>query len=166
MQNADDLREHIYITHVPYDSDGRYSCHWDGCSEDDTFSDKNEYKNHVERAHINKIVWHQGDGPHGTNLGEYMSDDLSYLNDADGRPVTPSVDGQAVGGGSSTRGRKRKFGGDLLDAPVDESASDNASVDIDTFRKVLEDNVVDDESVEEEEEGDEGVEEEEDEDED
>lgn len=97
LHNLETLRRHIHKHHC-HSSDDGYACHWQNCStgpddeETRLFSTPDEWKHHVETAHLTPMQWAQGDGP-ATGLvdpdGE-LSD--AILSDREGRQVTPRIE--------------------------------------------------------------------------
>jgi len=47
--------------------------------------------NHANQAHLGPIAWQKGDGPVGGFSDSHASDDERYLNDREGRRVTPTI---------------------------------------------------------------------------
>lgn len=101
------------------------TCKWANCSlgRAQPFPTKESFASHVEAAHLAPFLWHVGDGPRNTSAGTPPAtaaaaaagtgggsgsggDGLpSYLFDAAGRQVTPSVRDQQLEGEEDRRRR-------------------------------------------------------------
>jgi len=107
LHNLSTLRKHIHKVHGKPSANGDYKCVWTGCAKPSTnmeggrsvtrwthFSSKviDQWKQHVEKKHLEPIAWKQGDGPAG-GVSSASEAELSeaYLSDAHGRHLTPRV---------------------------------------------------------------------------
>jgi len=107
LHNLSTLRKHIHKVHGKPSADGDYKCVWTGCATPSTsmdsgrsvtrwthFSSKaiDQWKQHVEKKHLEPIAWKQGDGPAG-GVSSASETELSeaYLSDSHGRRLTPRV---------------------------------------------------------------------------
>lgn len=78
LQNLETLRAHIFMVHGTKIGDS-IPCLWAKCgkielsaaetSDQSFFPTREQWQNHVNRAHLVPFSWHMGDGPKGTSLG-------------------------------------------------------------------------------------------------
>ncbi|KAI9744865.1 MAG: hypothetical protein M1818_001790 [Claussenomyces sp. TS43310] len=126
LQNLDTLRRHIYAVHARELASGTFACLWARCGTwkelrhpvtlvAETkhraldFDNITAFKNHMEQAHLSRFAWQMGDGPRGSSVDGHESDASSFLSDAHGRQVTPSVSGQKIEAGNAGRNNKRRL---------------------------------------------------------
>ncbi|TAQ87960.1 hypothetical protein B7494_g3729 [Chlorociboria aeruginascens] len=129
LHNLETLRSHIFSVHGRKQLSGVFPCLWANCSlmdevmDEDTlspkvvdkrfeFKTKDEFQRHINRAHLVSFAWHMGDGPRGTSLGTQKSDSetsYSWLNDAMGNQITPSVKNQPIEEGRARENNARRF---------------------------------------------------------
>jgi hypothetical protein len=143
LHNLDTLRRHIYSVHNKAQASGAIACQWSKCGltrqvndvsmpepkfihEYHEFAGMQEFKNHMEKAHLIPFAWHMGDGPQGSTLGTssptfnkmlYIntmtdgseSDPSAYLCDAAGNQITPSIASQAVKSGNAKANNARRL---------------------------------------------------------
>lgn len=86
LQNLETLRKHLVVVHGKKLPSGTIVCQWAKCGSIENvwnpltlkaqkeynhpdFDDLDSFKDHVEKAHLNAIAWHMGDGPKGSLLG-------------------------------------------------------------------------------------------------
>lgn len=112
LHNLDTLRRHVYKVHGQDVS--RQQCLWAKCAarqEVPAFSNHDDFKSHIEEAHLIPFAWHVGDGPR--NLREVQpkqTDEIpDYLMDRYGHQVTPSVRDQQVEDYATWRSNRRKL---------------------------------------------------------
>ncbi|RDA92610.1 hypothetical protein CP533_0918 [Ophiocordyceps camponoti-saundersi (nom. inval.)] len=119
LHNLETLRRHVYAIHGPRDSYGCRCC-WGNCARSVATAD--EFREHAEEAHLVPIAWHLGDGPRN-RLGSYHDhkddnegdDDVdedgipSFLKDARGVQVTPSIRDQELEDVLTWRNNRRKL---------------------------------------------------------
>ncbi|PVH67640.1 hypothetical protein DL98DRAFT_369339, partial [Cadophora sp. DSE1049] len=125
LQNLETLRLHIHIVHKKRE-DGKVPCLWAKCGmkvvegEDGenkvvdnhpVFASRQEWKDHLEVKHLVPFSWHMGDGPKATDLSGKPKGiiDPIWLNDENGKQVTPSVKGQALEEGRASILNKKRF---------------------------------------------------------
>lgn len=126
LHNLETLRRHVRIVHLrpleKVDDAGR-RCRWGKCGllagDDDEegreFAGVKELEAHVEGEHLVPFSWHVGDGPRnsgwsGKGKGADEEDDVpSYLKDADGNQVTPSIKDQVIEDYATWRDNRRKL---------------------------------------------------------
>ncbi|KAM4066883.1 transcription factor Zn, C2H2 [Hirsutella rhossiliensis] len=110
LHNLDTLRRHIYVVHGHSGGTGPRCCRWRKCASAQPareFTDSDEFREHMEEAHLVPLAWHVGDGPQngghdarratGEPSGGGGDDDIpDFLKDAQGNQVTPSVRDQEV----------------------------------------------------------------------
>jgi hypothetical protein len=94
--------------------------------EDHEFAGMQKFKDHMEKAHLIPFAWHMGDGPRGSTLGTFPStnhkklytniitdgsesDASTYLSDAAGNQITPSIASQVVEGGNAKINNARRL---------------------------------------------------------
>lgn len=151
LHNLETLRRHVFAIH------GRSEmCLWAKCAALEpprTLTNGDEFRQHVEEAHLVPFAWHIGDGPQNREGGgcrgpvekgrrggsgsrdEYDNDDdntskarvPAFLLDADGNQVTPSVREQQTEDLATWRSNRRKLKELLIrrnDALPDEDSSD------------------------------------------
>jgi len=152
LHNLDTLRRHIYSVHNKAQASGAIACQWSKCGltrqvndasvpkstptstpepkfvhEYHEFAGIQEFKNHMEKAHLIPFAWHMGDGPRGSTLGITSSptfnkmlyanamtdggesDPSAYLRDAAGNQITPSIASQAVESGNARVNNARRL---------------------------------------------------------
>jgi hypothetical protein len=124
LHNLETLRRHMRIVHLrPLEkADTGRRCCWGKCGlagdDDDEgreFAGAKELEAHVEREHLVPFSWHVGDGPRnsgwfGKRKGRDEEDDVpSWLKDADGNQVTPSIKDQAIEDYATWRQNRRKL---------------------------------------------------------
>ncbi|KAF5542278.1 hypothetical protein FNAPI_10036 [Fusarium napiforme] len=93
LHNLETLRRHVYIVHGD-----DINCLWGECGKlekPSEFETDEEFKEHIEEAHLVPLSWHCGDG-FNNNLGERSlpntaEDVPDYLKDEHGNQVTPSI---------------------------------------------------------------------------
>lgn len=90
LHNLETLRKHIYSVHNKVQASGAIVCQWAKCGltrqvhdksttepmfahEDHEFAGMQEFKDHMEKAHLIPFAWHMGDGPRGSTLGTFPS---------------------------------------------------------------------------------------------
>ena len=92
LHNLETLRKHIYIVHGRAETSGseasveaaqkRIPCLWNGCEQEGVFSnttgtmkfeDRDSWKAHVERGHLETVAWELGDGPSTHPSGKELS---------------------------------------------------------------------------------------------
>ncbi|KAJ6440773.1 transcription factor Zn, C2H2 [Purpureocillium lavendulum] len=144
LHNLETLRRHLFAVH------GRSEvCMWAKCAQREprqTLVSGDQFRQHVEEAHLVPFAWHMGDGPQnrvggslgpagaGTGTGPADEKDAdaqvllpTYLLDADGNQVTPSVREQEVEDLATWRSNRRKLKELLIqrnEALPDEESSD------------------------------------------
>ncbi|KAK4180341.1 hypothetical protein QBC36DRAFT_320380 [Triangularia setosa] len=126
LHNLETLRKHILIVHgqpsisppssssssISVDNrsdDGLIVCKWSTCLSSPTPRFENDFRIHVEEAHLIPFAWHCGDGPQNTscNPQPQITPQLpKYLFDEEGRQVTPSVEDQQI---ETEDDRKRRY---------------------------------------------------------
>lgn len=129
LHNLETLRRHVRIVHLrPLEkvADAERRCCWGKCGlltnddDDDGGDDKGrefagvkELEAHVERDHLVPFSWHVGDGPQNSGwfgMRKGDEDDVpSWLKDADGNQVTPSIKDQVVEDYATWRENRRKL---------------------------------------------------------
>lgn len=85
LQNLDTLRRHISVVHGKAQDSGLYSCLWGKCGKQlaqiqggsyealmkaNEFWTEQDWREHVNEAHLIPFAWHMGDGPKGTTFGK------------------------------------------------------------------------------------------------
>ncbi|KAK0747542.1 hypothetical protein B0T21DRAFT_279030 [Apiosordaria backusii] len=122
LHNLETLRKHVLIVHgrppisppSPHSSssssssstssdkhsdDGVIVCKWSTCLSSPIPRFVDEFRAHMEEAHLIPFAWHCGDGPKNTSANpqpQNPSQLPNYLFDAEGRQVTPSVKDQQI----------------------------------------------------------------------
>ncbi|MCJ1392267.1 hypothetical protein MMC18_005134 [Xylographa bjoerkii] len=105
LHNLETLRKHIFKLHGKAESsEGEASfeavpkkipCLWLGCEQEGVFSsttgimrfkDRDSWKAHIEKRHLETVAWELGDGP-STHPSDV--EPSSYLSDSQGRTITP-----------------------------------------------------------------------------
>ncbi|KAI1322936.1 hypothetical protein F5Y16DRAFT_384973 [Xylariaceae sp. FL0255] len=121
LHNIDTLRRHVLYVHAGCNSDNHSQkdppllvCRYSGCKDTvPEFETRAEFERHLEKKHFAWYLWHMGDGPQNKGiwtLKEVTTNELpSYLFDADGVQITPSVRDQRVENDVEFRERKRKL---------------------------------------------------------
>ncbi|KAK4202588.1 hypothetical protein QBC40DRAFT_276207 [Triangularia verruculosa] len=127
LHNLETLRRHILIVHghpsrsppaspsassvsadEPID-DGLIICEWAACHVTPTPRTEEDFRSHLEEAHLIPFAWHCGDGPQNTSAiatPQPPSELPGYLFDAEGRQVTPSMGNPEV---ETDEERKRRI---------------------------------------------------------
>ncbi|ORY56061.1 uncharacterized protein BCR38DRAFT_306975, partial [Pseudomassariella vexata] len=112
LQNMETLRKHVYFIHGDAEP---LVCFWGKCGQQKTppeFVVKEEFRKHVEKAHLVPYAWHAGDGPQNKGIWTLKNDRNklpSHLFDKDGKQVTPSVKDQLLEDTKGMLERKRKL---------------------------------------------------------
>lgn len=88
LDNIDNLRRHCIKNHI---LDGEDNCSWHECGEYHNWTEET-FEGHIER-HLKDVEAELGPGASGSDVGTSQPRTAGYLNDANGRQVTPSVDG-------------------------------------------------------------------------
>ncbi|KAL3421428.1 C2H2 finger domain-containing protein [Phlyctema vagabunda] len=115
LQNLETLRAHILANHVVLGADRKFSCAWAKCStinegEPRHFDGSLDLEEHIEHDHLQPFAWHMGDGPRGTSLGSRSeSSRRSFLEDENGRQVTPSIADQEIEKGKAKENNERRL---------------------------------------------------------
>ncbi|RQM08802.1 hypothetical protein DH86_00002934, partial [Scytalidium sp. 3C] len=128
LQNLDTLRRHISVVHGKAQDSGLYSCLWGKCGKQlaqiqggsyealmkaNEFWTEQDWREHVNEAHLIPFAWHMGDGPKGTTfdttakLREEQS--IRWLLDSEGRQVTPSIKNQLIEEGDARENNRMRF---------------------------------------------------------
>ncbi|PFH59980.1 hypothetical protein XA68_11594 [Ophiocordyceps unilateralis] len=128
LHNLETLRRHVYAVHggSPFGC----CCRWGKCADTArALATVDDFRHHVEEAHLVPMSWHMGDGPrnsggqgrdrrHGAAGGDDDDDDdedddeeeiPDYLKDAQGVQVTPSIRDQEVEDVLTWRMNRRKL---------------------------------------------------------
>ncbi|KAG5939800.1 hypothetical protein E4U59_002879 [Claviceps monticola] len=101
LHNLDTLRRHVHIVHGRHRDKMPCVCRWGSC-EEGSFSNAQDWRAHLERAHLAPFQWHVSDGPRNTSdglslsEGEGLSALPDYLMGPDGEQVTPSIRDQEL----------------------------------------------------------------------
>ncbi|KAG6116580.1 hypothetical protein E4U14_008533 [Claviceps sp. LM454 group G7] len=101
LHNLDTLRRHVHIVHGRHRDKIPCVCRWGSC-EENSFSNAQDWRAHLERAHLAPFQWHVGDGPRNTSDGLSLSEGEGlcalpdYLRGPDGEQVTPSIRDQEL----------------------------------------------------------------------
>ncbi|KAG6148807.1 hypothetical protein E4U28_003268 [Claviceps purpurea] len=133
LHNLDTLRRHIHIVHGRHRDKMPCVCRWGSC-EEDSFSNAQDWRAHLERAHLAPFQWHVGDGPRNTSdglslsEGEGLSALPDYLRGPDGEQVTPSIRDQELEDYVTWRMNRRRLKDMLLqrDRNVPEPSSEES----------------------------------------
>lgn len=109
LHNLGTLRRHLYVVHGNNDT-----CLWAECkhtSPAQVFSSSEDFKRHMEEAHLVPMGWHVGDGPLNNRMATKTKDEAvpSFLKDKDGQQVTPSVADQEVEDMETWKNNRRKL---------------------------------------------------------
>ncbi|KAG5971166.1 hypothetical protein E4U58_000171 [Claviceps cyperi] len=119
LHNLDTLRRHVYIVHGKHRGKMPCVCRWGSC-EESSFSNAQDWRAHLEKAHLAPFQWHMGDGPRNTSDGLSLSggEGLSalpdYLRGPDGKQVTPSIRDQELEDYVTWRMNRRRLKNMLL----------------------------------------------------
>ncbi|KHN97767.1 C2H2 finger domain-containing protein [Metarhizium album ARSEF 1941] len=111
LHNFDTLRRHLHIVHQ---QNGKWPCHWAHCGLD-ACADGEQWRSHLEDAHLLPFRWHVGDGPSNTSgmravLPDNSPDQLpDFLMGSDGRQVTPSIRDQQIEDFATWKANRRKL---------------------------------------------------------
>ncbi|KAG6195716.1 hypothetical protein E4U10_001620 [Claviceps purpurea] len=133
LHNLDTLRRHIHIVHGRHRDKMPCVCRWGSC-EEGSFSNAQDWRAHLERAHLAPFQWHVGDGPRNTSdglslsEGEGLSALPDYLRGPDGEQVTPSIRDQELEDYVTWRMNRRRLKDMLLqrDRNVPEPSSEES----------------------------------------
>jgi hypothetical protein len=112
LQNMDTLRKHVYLIHGGMNP---LICRWKKCAKDNSpveFADKEAFRIHMEKVHLEPYTWHMGDGIQNRGISMLKQDPNklpAYLFDDDGNQVTPSVNDQQFEDTAGMLERKRKL---------------------------------------------------------
>lgn len=129
LHNLETLRRHVGIVHLEEEEEDEgeeWCCMWGKCGRGEpvtAFSGLPQLESHMEGAHMEPFAWHVGDGPanrSGRGVGgrgggrgptaEQGGDGIpSYLKDAEGNQVTPSVRDQELEDYMTWRENRRKL---------------------------------------------------------
>lgn len=107
LHNLETLRRHVLFVH----GGSGCRCFWGKCMASVATAD--EFRSHVEEAHMVPVAWHMGDGPR--NWSRYTGGDgedgqvPDYLLDEHGVQVTPSIRDQEVEDVLTWRMNRRKL---------------------------------------------------------
>ncbi|EQK97898.1 hypothetical protein G6O67_004758 [Ophiocordyceps sinensis] len=139
LHNLDTLRRHVYAVHGRGDGTALWSCRWRKCATAQPareFADGNQFRQHVEEAHLVPLAWHVGDGPQNgeghlrraTSEPSGGNDEIpDFLKDALGNQVTLSIRDQEVEDVTTWRMNRRKLKALLVrrdeNLPDDDSRS-------------------------------------------
>ncbi|KAG9238757.1 hypothetical protein BJ875DRAFT_367288 [Amylocarpus encephaloides] len=119
--NLENLRKHVYIVHGQMSKfSGTVTCRWGKCAakheEGVAFKEKEEWKDHIEDAHLIPFSWHMGDGPKddsATFSPHLPKPDIRltqpWLFDVEGNQVTPLVNLVNTEKGSALEKNKRRY---------------------------------------------------------
>ncbi|KAK0674671.1 hypothetical protein QBC41DRAFT_309299 [Cercophora samala] len=158
LHNLETLRKHIFIVHgQPEDSPapsssssvrstgeehgdgGLIICKWARCVSSPTPRFEGAFRAHVEEEHLIPFAWHCGDGPQNTSVDpkpQIMLPELpSYLFDAEGRQVTPSVAGQQIETDEDRKRRKARLA--ALAEKTQEEAPDEPEYDDEQMEAIM-----------------------------
>jgi len=89
LHNLETLRAHLFNVHKKREHSGKLPCLWGNCStirkvadsaskssklvdKAFTFKSEEEWRDHINKAHLIPLAWHMGDGPRGTSLGRSL----------------------------------------------------------------------------------------------
>ncbi|EUC31866.1 hypothetical protein COCCADRAFT_27481 [Bipolaris zeicola 26-R-13] len=92
LHNMDTLKKHVFKIHHKDTVGNALNCLWDDCGQDThspSFDLESNWRNHVQQAHFDPLLWELGDGPASGLSDSHDSD--AYLSDAQGRQVTPRI---------------------------------------------------------------------------
>ncbi|KAI2632071.1 hypothetical protein GGR54DRAFT_15741 [Hypoxylon sp. NC1633] len=127
LQNMKTLRKHVHVVHADREP---LVCAWGRCGARDIpilFAEQADFEEHMEKEHFRSFVWHMGEGYQNDGISTLIRDaDIlpTYLFDADGNQVTPSVAEQEFEDEQHYKERKRKLRKLLLqteeNAPTEE----------------------------------------------
>ncbi|EKG19423.1 Zinc finger C2H2-type protein [Macrophomina phaseolina MS6] len=102
LHNMETLRKHVFKFHTGQNAHKKWPCYWAGCGENERsidprtgkangFSVLDDFKDHVEFAHLGPKSWELGDGHAGGLSESHDSASEAYLSDSRGRMVTPLI---------------------------------------------------------------------------
>ncbi|OAL50807.1 hypothetical protein IQ07DRAFT_631744 [Pyrenochaeta sp. DS3sAY3a] len=105
LHNLDTLIKHVYKMHRKLSPNNMHECLWGDChkmqkldpstglvvpvSSPYAFAEERDWRFHVHQNHLSPVSWTLGDGPAGGVFDSSGSE--TYLNDAQGRQVTPRI---------------------------------------------------------------------------
>ncbi|KAH6897460.1 hypothetical protein B0T10DRAFT_476886 [Thelonectria olida] len=134
LHNLDTLRRHVYIVHG-YDA----TCGWASCAKKDaprSFDNDEEFKAHIEEAHLVPFAWHVGDGPQNSSGADAKQEEdiPDFLKDESGHQVTPSIKNQQVEDLFTWRNNRRRLKELIMrrDENLPSDDSDQAIAGVDT----------------------------------
>jgi len=162
LQNLETLRQHVFTVHSQPLPEGGICCRWINCGKKGVVTDQetgesravdhdlilpdlDKFKKHIEKRHMPAYAWNLGDGPKGSELDGYESD-ITYLSDANGKQVTPSIADQEVVADHRHRSDsltttvnkngepRKKVGRPRKDKPVAQSGDDTVMDEADAAR--------------------------------
>ncbi|KAI2487942.1 hypothetical protein Ptr902_02075 [Pyrenophora tritici-repentis] len=108
LHNLETLQKHVFKVHRKETHRKTLECLWDDCGKEVTnfdpmtnmrlerhrpfsFDLESDWRGHLQQNHFSDLSWKLGDGPAGGLSDSHDSEVESYLNDAQGRQVTPRI---------------------------------------------------------------------------